>query len=533
MKIKLIFKSIGEFFQKEVNRISFFLRRIILGLTNKERRILLILLALLIILLVARFYNLLTQKSPDKPKAGGIYKEATFGDVKTLNPFFAQSQVEKDVSSILFLKLIDLDNQGKWHGVLLSNFKVEQNQASLEIKKDAYWDNGDSVTADDFIFTVNLFKNVKSFSLWQQTWKDISVTKVSDKKVTLTYPDNGLAYKNLRFPLLPSRLLADKDLSKIQVFEFNIQPVGDGSFMFGSLDVQEGQRIITLKSNPKSFNKPYIDELQFIVNYSLDQAVNTFESTSFSGLVQMPIEEIPNLKDKRIAEHPLYLPSYTALFYNLKKAPFDNLDTRTMLDMAINRDQIVLNLKYVKKTVLPLPSGIVNDTATFDPAKSKNYLQSRFAKQSFKLSYPDSYIYAQSAQQIVGQFSKVGVKVVLDPQPELTLWYNLQQGNYQMALWSETVGNDLDLSRWYSTNELNFFGFSVPEIDDKIAAAQNKDDSIVIARLIHDQYPASFLYTAPYIWASRSLRGVNDKQIGEESSDRFKNIAAWYLVQPK
>jgi ABC-type transport system substrate-binding protein len=533
MSINKFLGSIKDFLQKEANRVSFFFRRGFASLDFKEKRILIVLSAIFVLLLVAQFYNLLVQRNLDTPRSGGVYKEATWGTIKSLNPFFATSQVEKDVSSILFLKLIDLNDQGKWQGVLLSKFTVGTNSADLQIRKDAYWDNGDPVTADDFIFTVDLFKTSKSFSPWQPIWKNVVITKVSDKEVKLTYPDNSLAYKNLRFPLLPQKVLSGMDLSKIQVFAFNIDPIGDGSFKFGSLGNDSGQTIITLNGNPYSFQKPYIDQMQFYVYYSLDQAVSTFKTTSFSGLAQMPIEDIPSIKDKRVSQHLLNLPQYTALFYNLKKAPLNDQTTRQMLDLAINRNQIISSLGYVNKTTLPLPSGIVNQNVSYDSKKAKSFLQPKLSTKQFTLSYPDNYLYQQTAQLLQGQLAQAGVKVNLDAEPELTLWSKMQQGNFDMVLWSESVGNALDLSSWYSTSQFNFSGFSEADVDNAIANAQTRDDSIAIAKMIAGYYPASFLYSEPYVWSSRNLQGVGNNQLGEESSDRFRDLASWYLIQNK
>lgn len=533
MKIKIFFSAIASFFEKEVKRVFFFFRRVIISLNPKEKRILIVLLAFFLLLWVARFYALLTQKAPDRPQAGGIYKEATWGELKTLNPFFATSQVEKDISSILFLKLIDLNDKGEWQGVLLNKFKVGENEAILEFRDKVYWHNGDLVTADDFIFTVNIFKTLKSFDLWQKTWRDVSVKKVSSKKIILTYPNRGLLLLNLRFPLLPRNVLKDKDLSKIQVFEFNIEPIGNGPYQFESIETEGMKKIVTLNKFPNFYKNIYIEKMQFYIDYSLSEAVKTFKSTSFSGLAQMPLEEIPNIKDKRVAEHPLALPQYTALFYNLGKAPFDNKETRQMLDMAINRDQIVSNLNFVKKTVLPLSLSAIKDTANFDPVRANNFLAPKFKDKEFALSYPDSYIYSKTAELLKVQFSKAGFKVKLDPVPDLVLWSRLQKSDFEMVLWSESVGNALDLSRWYSTNKLNFSGFSSSEIDERLATAQNEEAKIEIARLIRDEFPASFLYSAPYIWASCNLHGVGDNHSGEESSDRFRNINSWYLIQKK
>ncbi|MDD3773892.1 MAG: ABC transporter substrate-binding protein, partial [Patescibacteria group bacterium] len=474
-----------------------------------------------------------SQKVAEAPRAGGTYKEATWGDLKTLNPFFASSQAEKDISSILFLKLIDVNDQGKWQGVLLDKFEVGENEAILEFRDKVYWHNGDPVTTDDFIFTIDVFKTVKSFSLWQKTWQDISVEKVSNKKVVLTYPNKGLLLLNLRFPLLPQKILKENDLSKIQVFEFNIKPIGNGPYQFESIETEGTKKIVTLTKFDQFYKEIYIEKMQFFVDYSLTEAVKTFKGTSFSGLVQMPLEEIPNIKDRRVAEHPLALPQYTALFYNQKKSPLDDKETRQMMDAAINRDQIVSNVQFVQKTVLPLPAGMTKDKAIFDQVKAKEILTPKFKDKELKLSYPDSYIYAKTAELLKAQFSKVGVKIKLDPAPELLLWSRLQKGDFEIALWSESVGKALDLSRWYSSNQLNFSSFSSSDIDERLATAQNEEAKIEIARLIRDEFPASFLYSAPYVWASRNLRGVGDKHSGEESSDRFRNLSSWYLVQTK
>lgn len=503
-----------------------------MSLNLREKKILAMLFVLFVLALILRIYQLVILKKPEVPVYGGTYKEISFGEVTNFNPFFATSRAEKDVSRILFLNLVDFNDKGEIKGTLLDKFDLLGTEGQIVFKKNLYWHDGEPVTMDDFIFTVNAFKKVKALSLWGQNWEKIEIKKVSKEKAVLTYPEGALSAKILRFPVLPSHLLSDKDVTKIQGFNFNLNPVGNGPYKFRNIQrLNTGEIVVNLDQFNKFPEKSYLASIQITVEPSIGLAFSKYKTSPFSGLAQMPLEEAMKFKDRKAILRYIELPQYTAIFYNLKNQKLQDLETRKELDQSIDRRKIYQELSLVKPTALPLPAGAKEIKTYFKLNETKKILAPK--KLNLELAFVDQFIYRKTAENLANTWDKAGVKIKLVPMDEYSLSQKLITKNFDLVLWGETIGQDWLLDRWYSSSNLNFSSFVSAEVDSQLAQVASKDAKIAIAELIRDSYPASFLYSVPYIWSSRNLKGASLSLPGEEPTDRFKELTKWYLSVPK
>jgi len=533
-KFFAFFSSFFRVCRKSVLRVLFFGDRLLASLTFKEKKLILVLLLLFIVLWFARGIEIFNELQPEAPVYGGVYKEVSFGSVENFNPFFAESRVEKDVSRILFLYLVDYNEKGELKGQILKKFNFKESQGELVFRSDIYWHDGTKVGPDDFLFTLSLFKKVKALALWGKTWSKIKAKKVASDKVVLSYSqEEKIEPKLLRFPLLPAHLLKDKDLSRLQGFNFNLQPVGNGPFKFAGIQrLKTGDLIVKLSRFDSFPFKSYLKEIQIIVKPSIEEASSAFKSLPFLGLGQMLLSEAKDFKDKKTTFHLVSLSQYTAVFYNLKKEKFKELKVRQALDKAIDREKIAANIPFIELTSLPLPAGAKKTKTEFDTKEARSLLSAK--KLEINLLYSDSYPYNEVASLLVEFWEKAGVKVVLIPMDELSLADRVFSGDFEAVLWAEAIGRDWDLSRWYSQSELNFSGFASEKVDRLLAEANNKrEEKVEIAEAVASDYPASFLFSVPYIWATRGVGGASLSIQGDQPSDRFKEVSQWYLAPSK
>ncbi len=514
-------------------RALFFWRRLWAGLSSKEKRLIGVLLVLFVVFWIVRAVELANLLSPERPVYGGVYKEVTFGEIRSLNPFFAESRAEKDIARILFLYLADYDEKGKIQGELLKSFRLGETQGELVLRSDMFWHDGIKVSADDIVFTFSLFKKVKALELWGKAWEGVKVKKVADNKVVLRYSKEvKVEPKNLRFPLLPAHLLKGKDLSKLRGFNFNLKPTGNGPFRFKAIQrLKTGDLVVRLVSFERFPFKPYLDEIQFVVKPSLQEANLAFRSFPFSGLSQVLLSQANSIKDKKTTFRSVSLPQYTAVFYNLKNDKFKSTEVRQALDKAIDRKQIIQKIEFVKLTTLPLPAGAGKIKAKFAPKEAEKVLRSKSLVIS--LLYVDSSPYREAAQLVADFWRRVGVKVDLVPADEFSLTDRLFAGDFEAVLWGETVGIGWDLTRWYSESRLNFSGFASRKVDEMLVKAKSKEDKVKVAEAIAQEYPASFLFSVPYVWATRGIKGVSLTLQGEQPADRFRDLSHWYVAAAK
>ncbi|MCD6422200.1 ABC transporter substrate-binding protein [bacterium] len=517
---------------KKIRRwISWRWRILFSSFSLKERKLLAVLVLLFVVLWVFRGYLLFLNLAEEKPKEGGTYREVSFGELNSFVPFFAESRIEKDIARLLFLNLVDYDEKGSLSGEILRDYKLGEKSGRLKFRQGLYWHDGHKLSADDFLFTLEVFRQNSSLSLWADLWSKVKVQKKNDYEVILSYPSGWLKPKSLRFPLLPRHVLKGKNLERLQGFSYNLKPIGNGPFTLTRLvRLQTGEVLITLKRFEKSIRRPFLEKIEFTVEPSAEKAWEKFVSSPFLGLAQVPWEKLETKKEGNFQLHFVSLPQYTAVFYNLKKDKFKDKNVRLGLDRAINRAEICQRLGFVEPTLLPLPAGAIKEKSVFNLREARQLLPDNF---SVELSYLDRYPFNETARLIASHWKRAGVKVELLGLEEEALSEKVFSGDFEAVIWGEVVGRDWDLTRWSSESEMNFSGFSSSQIDTYLAGKLSRQGKIEVAQKIRDQIPASFLYSLPYVWASRSLKGVSLTVKGEEPADRFREIIKWYLARRK
>ena len=94
---------------------------------------------------------------------GGIYTEATLGNVNSLNPLFATTDSEKVLSRLMFATLSAIDYSGH-PGIGLAESIMPSNNGQtwiVKLREGLMWSDGTPITNEDVLFTIDLIKNVK------------------------------------------------------------------------------------------------------------------------------------------------------------------------------------------------------------------------------------------------------------------------------------------------------------------------------------------------------------------------------------
>ena len=95
------------------------------------------------------------------PTDGGSITEGIIGMPTLVNPVLAVSDADKDLTALVYSGLVRKISDGSFVPDLAESYTVSPDgkKYTFIIKKDAKFHNGDNVTADDIIFTINKIKN--------------------------------------------------------------------------------------------------------------------------------------------------------------------------------------------------------------------------------------------------------------------------------------------------------------------------------------------------------------------------------------
>ena len=214
---------------------------------------------------------------------GGRLVIATFGDPKTFNPITANESSSEDIIRFLFASLVNMDwlTQDIEPGLAESWSVAEDKKTwTFKLRKNAKWNDGHPLNADDVTFTWDVIYNPKidnvTADLFKLDGKNFQVSKVDDLTDKVVTPDIYAPFlENFgSVAILPKHILAKSvaDGSFVSAYGINTKPgdiVGSGPYKIKQFKPGE---FTLLERNPHYFvvdktgqRLPYLDNIIYTV----------------------------------------------------------------------------------------------------------------------------------------------------------------------------------------------------------------------------------------------------------------------------
>jgi peptide/nickel transport system substrate-binding protein len=231
-----------------------------------------------------------------------------------------------------------VDAKGEVKPDLAESFEPANGAAKwvFRLTKGATFHNGKDVTADDVIASFRHHMGKDSKSAVKSVLTPIKEMKADGKNAVIFELEAG----NADFPFIASD------------YHLPIMPAKDGGadwrsnvrtgpFMFESW--QPGVRA-KLKRNPNYFRegKPYFDEVEFLTIADVSARMNAILTGEVHWIARPDLKTLNLLKrnpDLELSEVTGY--AHYVFSMDVRSPPFNNLDVRTALKWAINREEIV------------------------------------------------------------------------------------------------------------------------------------------------------------------------------------------------
>ncbi len=204
------------------------LTRLFAAFTRRERIIFVIASAGALISLIVLAGVMIARATKPVPAAGGQYTEGIVGQPEYVNPVLASSPTDEALVRLIYQNLYDIADS--------ITASPDLRTWTVHLKDGLRWQDGQKLTADDVIFTVNSIENTDAGSPLYASWQNVQVSRESELAVqfTLNAPyaffENSL--KNLY--ILPKHLFADAPPGNWRLSDYNLRPVGSGPYRFVS-----------------------------------------------------------------------------------------------------------------------------------------------------------------------------------------------------------------------------------------------------------------------------------------------------------
>lgn len=505
------------------------------------------------------------------PAYGGTYTEALVGEPRVLNPLFAVTSVDRDVSALLFTGLTRFDQRGSVVPDLASSFRVEPDGKTWTffIRPDARWHDGMPVTADDVVYTVGLTLELGYRGPYSGHFAGVTVARSDELTVRFTLPDVYAPFvEATTLPLLPAHILRGLTPSELVRNPFNVRPTGTGPFR---LESRSEARIVLVRND--SFYRmtaerarPYLDRVILRLYPDTSSALVGLarnEVQGFGSIGAADAERARRLRNLGV----YFIPSneQTVLFFNLapERKLFRERVVRQAIALAINRPRIlqlatdghgavadepvpqsswayardVRRYAYAPAEARALLEGAGWVDHDGDGVRDKGDVALRFSL----LTNPEPSRGA-AADQIAQDLAAVGIQARVEVVPFAELVDRRARArSFDAMVLAVSSGMDPDpYAFWHSTQTkdpgFNFTSYSTLATDRAMEAARRTLDQAkrkelyaqVFTQLAED-VPAIYLYFADYVYAvDRVVRGVRIASI-TDPAQRFWNVEEWYV----
>ena len=438
---------------------------------------------------------------------------------RNFNPYMVNKRV---ASYYIYEPLVILDNvTGTELPWLATGYDVsDPTKVVFTIRDGVKWSDGEPFTTKDVAFTLQMLKDFPANDI-TGIWGFIDSVDSDDTTVTINLkaPDVPAAQLIATTLIVPEHIW--KDVKDPTTFR-NPDPVGTGPYMLGNFAAQQ----YTMDKNPKYWQADKVAAEHLIlpaVNTQLDIATKGYDwAYSF-------ISDVDNAWVGAGNKNTYWFPpgGTIALFPNLTKAPFDDLNLRQGLSLSLDRKavgdsaaegymepagQTNILLPYQQEALNPdIPdSGLI----TKDDDKAIEFFEAAgYTQQGGKLvdasgqqltitittanGYND---WLKGVQEVQKEWGALGIEVKVDTPQPAAYQLALRNGDFDMAMGGTGGTGSLfrDFNSLLSSSYLkpvgeeatnNFERYSNPEADgllDQLKVATDPQEQLEIGYQLQD-----------------------------------------------
>src|SRR3989304_4656472 len=129
-----------------------------------------------------------------EPAPGGIYAEGLIGSMIRLNPLLDYyNGPDRDVDRLLFSGLLRFDDRGLPLGDLADSWGISRDGTvyNFSIRPAAIWHDGEPVTSDDVIFTIERMREDGSPlpDDLRSLWRAVEIRRLDEKTLQFRLPE--------------------------------------------------------------------------------------------------------------------------------------------------------------------------------------------------------------------------------------------------------------------------------------------------------------------------------------------------------
>ena len=328
----------------------------------------------------------------------------------------------------------------------------DRTKVEMEVREGAVWHNGDPVTPEDVVWSLERAGDEKTGNPIQFVWGKCGNYKIDGNKITGDVKSfEPTFFKWMAF--LTGYVLPKKYYESVGAEGFEKKPVGSGPYM---VDEFQQDAFLRLKANPKYWGgKPAFDTVVFKFVPDATSRVAEVESGQSDITLEIPYEEYDRLKGKGFTGYATPISDIGMIFIN-DIGPMLDKNVRLAANYSIDKKVIVD--KLLRGYGVPIDTLEAPGYAAFDPSIKIPYdpkmAMELLAKSGFTPDKPVKFTIQttrgfkpkdyEMIQAIVGMWRKVGIDATIEVY-EIAKHYELRAGDKLAPAafynWGNSIGD--------------------------------------------------------------------------------------------
>ncbi len=484
---------------------------------------------------------------------GGTYIEATIGKVNSLNPLFATTESEKVLSKLMFATLSTIDYSGHVGLGLASSIVPDDTGKvwTVTLKDGLKWSDGEPITLDDVIYTINLTKDTAVNTIYSSNFAGVTIERMGDSLVFALPSAYADFDSTLNIPILPSHILAEVSSGQLLEHSFSFSPITSGAFSFNAMQnvSSEGEKIVYLAANPYYYkSKPMLNSFAIHTYDTPEEIVTAVSTGEVTATAELSSEYRSQLPTELIYEKQTSLASGVFAFLNTTSPLLNNVAVRQAIQRGVDISKVRSVLGYEYPLDYPLLTTEIKveeypALPEYNPSDAIAALRNAGVEgQTLRLVTIDTGYFPALAAEWKEQLEDIGFKVDLSIySPGQDFIVNIvRQRNYDILLYEVELGVDLDLFAYYHSSQasatgLNLSNYANALVDDLILSARTTMSTTgraakyetFLRRWVQD-VPAIGIYQASLVYYfNKNVRAFSEDDRLIYATDRFVDVEYW------
>lgn len=486
------------------------------------------------------------------PKKGGHYKQALTGGATSdkLDP--AQS-LDSFMINVSFGQLrnclTEIGPDGQLTGELAESWEASPDASTwtFKLRKGVEFHNGKTMEASDVVNTFNHHRGKDSKSAAKGIIEPVADVK-ADGKDTVVFTLSG---GNADFPFLVS----DYHLCVCPAKDDGIDwksGVGTGAFVLENFEPGVSAKV---KRNPNYWksDRAFFDSVESLFIADVVARTNALKSGEIDSMSNLDLKTVHLLKrDKNLQIVPTYGNKQATFPMFTDTAPFDNVDVRTALKLAMNREELLGKIARGQGEVgndHPIgPANIYRATTDelpqrqYDPDKAKFHLK-KAGMESLKVTLSTSdtaFEGAVDATQLFAESAKAaGIEVNILRESKDGYWSNVWlKKPFVACYWGGRPTEDWIFSQIYAAKaSWNDTKWKNPQFNKLLVEARGELDPgkrrelyVEMQRLVHTDGGVILPMFLAYTQAATNKIGLPKQMANNWELDGHKNAERWWMA---